>query len=62
MTDRLWSVEDIAAYTGHGISRAWKLVYTPEFPKPVRIFGDRSHPRWVEREVGEFCEAKREAA
>lgn len=60
MTDRLWRIEDIAEYSGYGVKQAWKLVSQPGFPVRVELWNG-AHPRWVAREVMEFCEARRAA-
>lgn len=61
MTDRLWSIEDIAEYVGYGLTWARKITAQPDFPMPVRLWNG-ARPRWVAREVREYCEARRAAA
>lgn len=61
MTDKLWSVRDIADYCSCSVDQARRIVAQPEFPPKVRLW-EGAHPRWIEREVREFCEARREAA
>ena len=58
---KLWSLEEVAQYTSYGITVARRVVSQPDFPKPVRVYNG-AHPRWIAREVIEYCEAKKEAA
>jgi len=57
---KLWSLEEVAQYSSYGISQVKKIVYRPDFPRPIRVF-ERSHPRWVSEKVIEWFEARREA-
>lgn len=59
--DKLWSLERVAEYSEYSITNARRLVAQPDFPRPVRLFNG-AHPRWIAREVVEYCEAKKEAA
>lgn len=59
--DKLWSLERVAEYSEYSVTNARRLVAQPDFPRPVRLFNG-AHPRWIAREVIEYCEAKKEAA
>lgn len=59
--DKLWSLERVAEYSEYSVTNARRLVAQPDFPRPVRLFNG-AHPRWIAREVVEYCEAKKEAA
>jgi len=58
---KLWSLDKIAEHIDYGESVARRLVAQPDFPKPVRLFNG-AHPRWIAREVIEYCENRKEAA
>lgn len=58
---KLWSLDEIAEFASYGPTVARRLVAQPDFPSPVRLFNG-AHPRWIAREVIEYCEAKKEAA
>ena len=60
MTDRLLSLEAIAEYADYSITQARKMVAQPDFPSPVRLW-DGAHPRWIAREVMEWCEGRKAA-
>ena len=61
MNDRaLWGLAEVAEYASIGETRARKLVSQPDFPVPVRLW-DGAHPRWIAREVMDYCEARRAA-
>lgn len=59
--NKLWSMDEIAEYSSYGLTMVKKIVYRPDFPKPVRVF-ERAHPRWIAEEVREWFEARKEAA
>lgn len=56
MPDRLWSVGDIAEFTGFHENTAYKLKDHPHFPRPIVI---GKHPRWVPKEVKEWLYKQR---
>ena len=56
----LWSVEDISRFSKYGRSKTYELVYTPGFPKAIRVNGSR--PRWDADEVRAYFEAWKDAA
>lgn len=58
---RLWGIEQVAEYACYSITQARKLVAQPDFPAVVRLWNG-AHPRWIAREVVEWCEARKEAA
>lgn len=52
--EALWSVADIEAWSGFGETKARQLVAREGFPKPIRLFGPDSYPRWRAGDVWEF--------
>jgi predicted DNA-binding transcriptional regulator AlpA len=56
----LWSVECIAKFCKFGRSKTYELVYTPGFPKAIRVNGSR--PRWDADKVRAYFEAWEETA
>lgn len=61
MSDKMWSLDDIADYYSASRTIAKKIVAQPGFPAPVRLWAN-AHPRWIERQVREWIEAQQEAA
>lgn len=58
--DRLWSCADVAAYVS--LSErvvVERLQHQPDFPRPVRLLGARSHPRWVPADVIEWAQQRK---
>lgn len=60
MRDKMWTLTDIAAYYGKGMTYAKKVVAQPGFP-PKRVPWHNADPVWSEREVRGWAES-REAA
>lgn len=58
----LWDLEAIAAWGRYGDTQVRKIVSDPDFPRPVRILGDNSHPRWWAGEIWEWARSKRRAS
>lgn len=59
----LWDLEAIAAWASYdSITKAREMVSDPDFPRPVRILGPTSHPRWWAGEVWEWARSKRPAS
>jgi predicted DNA-binding transcriptional regulator AlpA len=58
----LWGVADIEAWSGFGETKARQMVCEPDFPRPVKLLGDTSHPRWWAGEVWEWARSKRRAS
>ncbi len=56
----LWTLAEICAWAKVSRSQAYRIVYRPGFPKPIRI--DRGRPRWVADEVKQWFDQQREAA
>ena len=46
--DRLWTIKDIAEYTGYTYSVVYRLIKMPDFPIPIKII---KQPRWDQWEV-----------
>lgn len=59
--EALWDLADIIAWSGFKETKARQMVADPDFPKPVRLFGDVGDPRWWAGEVWAFARAKRAA-
>lgn len=57
--EALWDVEAIRAWARYEETQVRKMLSDPDFPKPVRILGDTSHPRWWAGEVWEYVKGKR---
>jgi predicted DNA-binding transcriptional regulator AlpA len=57
--EALWDLAAIMAWARYGETQARKMVADPAFPRPVRLLGDSSDPRWIAGEVWRFKEAKR---
>lgn len=57
--EALWDLGAIMAWARYGETQARKIVADPEFPKPVRVLGETSDPRWFAGEVWAFVRAKR---
>lgn len=58
--DRLWTVSDVALYVGYDERVVRDTIqHEPDFPKPVRALGPRSHPRWVPADVIEWAHSRR---
>lgn len=56
----LWSIESIAKWGEYSISHtSQKIVTLPNFPRPIRILGDKGKPRWLAGEVMDFFEGLR---
>ena len=47
-SDKLWTVKDIAEYTGYTESVIYRLKSMPDFPKPIMLI---KQPRWEQLEV-----------
>lgn len=56
--NKLWSIDEIGRYVSYADRQVRKLVSQPDFPSPVRLFNG-AHPRWIEAEVREYCEARK---
>src|SRR5687767_5752808 len=53
--EALWDLQAIKAWARYkSDTQARAMVSDPEFPRPVRILGDASHPRWIAGEVWDF--------
>ncbi len=52
--NRLWSLDDIAAYIGLSKSSVQnRIICKPGFPKPIKLNEERSR-RWLPKEVKEW--------
>lgn len=56
--EALWDLAAIIAWSRFGETKAREMVKDPDFPKPVRLFGDNGDPRWVAGEVWEYRKRK----
>jgi predicted DNA-binding transcriptional regulator AlpA len=54
--DRLWTVDDIAAYVGYHENFVYQLKDRPDFPRPVML---GKHPRWIANEVKNWAKKQR---
>ena len=58
--ERLWSMTEIAEYSGYGRGYVEQDIITqPGFPKPVRATGPNAKPRWVCAEVIDWFKGRR---
>lgn len=56
----LWSIRTIAKWGEYSVSHtAQQIVTHPDFPKPIRVLGDKGKPRWMAGEVMAFFEGRR---
>lgn len=56
MQDRLWTIRDIAQYTGYHENFVYPLKDRTDFPRPIQI---GKHPRWKPEEVKKWAEKQR---
>lgn len=49
--EALWDINAIGAWAGYGRTQARKIVCIPGFPKPKRLLGEKSDPRWRAADV-----------
>ena len=54
--DRLWSVDDIAVYTGFSTKTVRELKSRPGFPRPI-VFSKQE--RWIMQEVKDWAKKQR---
>ena len=59
--EALWDLGCIMAYARYGETQARKVIADPEFPRPVRVLGAASDPRWLAGEVWAFVRSRRAA-
>lgn len=57
--EALWDLACIRVWSRYGETKVREMLADPEFPRPVRIFGDAGDPRWIAGEVWEFVKARR---
>lgn len=58
----LWGYDEIAAYAKAQKNYIANVVtLQPDFPKPIRPMGPKSHPRWIKSQVMEWYEARQES-
>lgn len=57
--EALWDRAAIMAYARYKETQINKVLADPEFPKPVRLLGEASDPRWLAGEIWAFVKAKR---
>lgn len=51
----LWTIRDIAAFGKWAPTYvAQSIVVLPQFPKPIRVTGERAKPRWIADQVKAF--------
>jgi hypothetical protein len=54
-TDKLWSIDDIAAYSQHHRNEIYKLKDRPDFPRPIMV---TKHPRYEPEEIKAYFKTK----
>ncbi len=53
--EELWTIRDIAAFGKWAPTYvAQSVVVLPDFPKPVRVTGEKAKPRWFSDQVKEW--------
>lgn len=56
--NRLWTVDDIAAYLQFGKTTvSQKIITAKDFPKPIKANG--TNPRWIHSEVKDWARRQR---
>lgn len=56
VSDRLWTIDDIASYIGYHENFVYQLKDRPDFPRPVQL---GKHPRWIQSEVKDWVKKQR---
>lgn len=57
--EALWDLGAIMEYMRYGETQARKVTSDPDFPRPVRVLGPSSDPRWLAGEIWAFVRARR---
>ena len=53
----LLTVRDVAAELRISRAQVYALLATGSLPEPIRLLGDRSHPRWHRRKLDDYLAA-----